>query len=231
MLGKRIGIAICCAIPLAVWPLVDASAQSNLRERLAAAVEAVQANCTEDVDNFCSKVTPGEGRILLCMQAHEDRLSRSCQIALYRASRGLENALDRVEKVADACWNDIQAKCGDAGGIGQCLVQKRQQLSDSCQAAVSAVRNVLGALPIARGMPAYTADGQSLGSVVDEVRGPDGRIQSVQIEVGRFLGIGSRVVTISGNDLETLADRIRLRLTGDAVRALPETKLPEPRKP
>jgi hypothetical protein len=165
------------------------------------------------------------------MQAHEDRLSRGCQIALYRASRGLENALDRVQKIADACWNDIQAQCGDAGGIGQCLVQKRQQLSDSCQAAVGAVRNVLGALPIVRGLPAYSADGQNLGNVVDVVRGPDGKIQSVQIEIGRFLGIGSRTVTISGDDLETLVDRIRLRLGGDAVRALPETRLPEPKKP
>jgi Golgi apparatus protein 1 len=226
----RFGIIVSSAILTGAWLSAGASAQS-VRDRLAGAVEAIQSNCAEDVDNLCPRVTPGEGRILLCMQAHEDRLSRGCQIALYRASRGLENALDRVQRIADACWNDIQAQCGDAGGIGQCLIQKRQQLSDSCQAAVGAVRNVLGALPIVKGLPAYAADNQSLGNVVDVVRGPDGKIQSVQIEVGRFLGIGSRVVTISGNDLETLADRIRLRLTADAVRALPETRPMETKKP
>jgi hypothetical protein len=46
-------------------------------------------------------------------------------------------------------------------------------------------------------------------------------LQAVKIEVGR-LGIGDRIVTVDGNPLEQLGDRIRLRLNGDAVRSLPE---------
>jgi len=42
--------------------------------------------------------------------------------------------------------------------------------------------------------------------------------------VGRWLGIGDRVVTITADDFERLADRIRLRLAGDEVRAMPEAK-------
>jgi hypothetical protein len=46
----------------------------------------------------------------------------------------------------------------------------------------------------------------------------------VKIEVGRFLGLGSKVVTISGDKLEELAEKIRLRLSGDQLRSLPDSK-------
>jgi hypothetical protein len=200
---------------------MSASGQ-GLRERLAGAIEFVQSNCVEDVDSFCSRVTPGEGRILVCMQAHEDRLSRGCQIAVYRASRQLESALHRVEKIADACWSDIEAQCGDADAIGQCVERKSTLLSMSCQKALGVVRSVLQGLPILKGLPAYSADGTKLGSIANVVRGADGKVQAVHVEVGHFLGIGNRVVKIDAGAIEQLADRINLRLTSDAVRALPE---------
>src|SRR5215468_8697837 len=87
-----------------------ASAESNLRERLAAAVETVEGACASDIKNFCGNVTRGEGRLVLCMQAHDDQLSYRCQFALYRVSRKLEGALARVDRIADACWTDIQEK-------------------------------------------------------------------------------------------------------------------------
>ena len=55
-------------------------------------------------------------------------------------------------------------------------------------------------------------------------RGPDGKVQSVQVDVGRFLGIGDRVVTIDRSSFEELPDRVNLRLTGEAVGSLPETQ-------
>jgi hypothetical protein len=60
--------------------------------------------------------------------------------------------------------------------------------------------------------------------VVDVARGPDGKIQSIQVEVGRFLGLGNRVVAINADALEQLADRVRLRMAGDQIRSLPEAK-------
>jgi len=60
--------------------------QSQLRERLTGAVQRVQDACRDELRNFCSTVTPGEGRVLLCMQAHEDKISRQCEMALFDAS-------------------------------------------------------------------------------------------------------------------------------------------------
>jgi hypothetical protein len=158
------------------------------------------------------------------MQAHEDQLSRRCQFALYRASRGLERSINRVERIADACMQDIEAQCGGAERIGQCLVQKSGSLSQSCQMVLAGLRQAVQGLATLRGMPVYSADDKNLGEVVEVTRGPDGKVQSIQIAVGRWLGLGERTVTISADDFERLADRIKLRLAGEEVRAMPEAK-------
>ena len=197
-------------------------AQTDLRDRVAAAIETVERSCGEDIAAFCGKVTRGEGRTLLCMQAHEDQLSPRCQFGLYRVSRRLENALHRVERTADACWSDIETQCGDAERIGQCLVQKRASLSSACQSTVEAIQKVMQGLVGLRGAAVQSSDGKSLGHVVDVKRGPDGKVQSIEVDVGRFLGLGSKVVEIGADKLEEFADRIQLRIAGDQVRSLPE---------
>jgi hypothetical protein len=49
----------------------------------------IEGACASDVRNFCGNVTRGEGRLVLCMQAYDDQLSKRCQFALYRVSRNL----------------------------------------------------------------------------------------------------------------------------------------------
>jgi hypothetical protein len=201
-------------------------AQGNVRDRVANAIESIQGACATDIDKFCGNVTRGEGRVLLCMQAHDDQLGFRCQFALYRASRNLGSALNRVERIADACWRDIQAHCANAEstGLAQCVMDRGRSLSRACQKAVTGIRQALHGLATLRGMPAYSADGKDLGKVVDVVRAPDGRVQAVRIEIGRFLGIGDRVVTIDRSRFDELSDRIRLRLDSGAVRSLPDAQ-------
>jgi hypothetical protein len=224
--GLRTATIAAACLALA-WPLSTAAAQSQLRDRIAGAVENVEGACAADVSSFCGNVTRGEGRVLLCMQAHEDQLSRRCQFALYRASRHLERAINRVERIAEACWNDIEVQCGDADRIGLCLIQKSGQLSQPCQTVLAGLRQAVQGLATLRGLPVYSADDKNLGQVVEVTRAADGKVQSVQIAVGRWLGIGDRVVTIAADDFERLADRVKLRLAGEEVRALPEAKGPE----
>src|SRR6516225_9065775 len=113
----RIGLAVAVfvAVGLSHWnasaqsnPNAPAqpnptAAQSNLRDRIAAAVEMIEGACASDVRNFCGNVTRGEGRLVLCMQAFDDQLSKRCQFALYRVSRNLESVLSRVDRIAEAC--------------------------------------------------------------------------------------------------------------------------------
>ena len=213
-------VSVACM--LATWGISQASAQSNLRERLAAAVETVEGACAADISNFCGKVTRGEGRLVSCMQAHDDQLSRGCQVAIYRVSRNLEGALNRVERIADACSNDIEKHCGDAEKIGQCVVEKRSSLSQGCQTVVATLRKAVQGLAALRGLPVQSSDNSDVGQVVDVAKGPDGTIQSIQVEIGRSLGISPKVVTINADKFEQLADRVKLQLGREDVQRLPE---------
>jgi len=217
-------VAYGTAATFAIWGLSAPAAKADLKDRLASAVETVEKHCGNDINTFCGKVTRGEGRILLCMQAHEDQLSRGCQFALYRVSRRLENALHRVERTAEACWADIEAKCSNSDRIGPCLQEKRSSLSRACQGTVEGIQKAVHGVIGLRGMQVASADDKDVGNIVDVTRGDDGKIESVKIEVGRFLGLGSKVVTISGDKLEELAEKIRLRLSGDQLRSLPDSK-------
>ena len=221
---KKVIASVSVALLAAAWSASTAWAQSALKDRVAAAIETVEKGCGGDIEKFCDKVTRGEGRLLLCMQAHEDQLSRRCQFAVYRVARNLERAINRVERTADACWNDIEAQCGDAERIGQCLVQKKASLSQSCQTVIGSLQQAVQGLASLMGMPVYSSDEKDLGQVVEVARDPDGKVQSIQVEVGRFLGLGNRVVAINAEALEQLADRVRLRMAGDQIRSLPEAK-------
>lgn len=107
--------------------------------RLTAAAEKVKAACSADISKFCGAVSPGEQRLLLCMMAHEDKLSTKCDYALYSASRNLEKALGFIEEASDTCWSDIEKNCSDmpdGGSVAQCLITKKATLTGECRATL-----------------------------------------------------------------------------------------------
>ena len=116
-------------------------AARQIEARLSAAVKKIEAACADDAKKYCSTVTLGEGRLLLCMEAHEDKISTKCDYAVYEAARNLKGALDRIEEVADACWNDIEKHCANisegGGRIAQCLAAQKASLAPACQAEVA----------------------------------------------------------------------------------------------
>jgi hypothetical protein len=198
--------------------------QSQMRSRVTAAIERIQSACREDVRNYCSKVTPGEGRLLLCLQAHEDKLGNACEFALFDASRNIQQAVHRVERIADACWGDIQAHCSGGGSISQCISDKQAQFSQACKAVVAAVQPP--SQPAARqqpnlaGVAIYSSDGMKLGEITGVRTGLDGKIQLIQAEMGSLLGLGTSSVLITPDELEWRDNAIQLRMGADQVRAV-----------
>lgn len=71
----------------------DVSCQQILRQRLARWKEAegYKLACAEDVKRVCRTVEPGEGRILECLQEHEQNLSESCFQSLPKGRLNLRN--------------------------------------------------------------------------------------------------------------------------------------------
>ena len=125
---------------MAFTGIACAQTQGRLEARIAAGVKKLEGACGEDIKKYCNTVSPSEGRLYFCIQAHEDKISGKCDVGLYEASRNLERALDRVEQAADACWNDIEQFCAHAeiggGRVAQCLVSKQASLNPVCKTVV-----------------------------------------------------------------------------------------------
>ncbi|MBT8064416.1 MAG: cysteine rich repeat-containing protein [Gammaproteobacteria bacterium] len=106
-------------------------------------VSTVEKGCTAEIEQFCSKVTLGEGRLLACFYAHEDKLSGQCQYALYTASAQLEHAVSALNYVAGQCSNDIQGLCASVqageGRILECLESQSESVSAACKQALNDV--------------------------------------------------------------------------------------------
>jgi hypothetical protein len=106
-------------------------------------VETVEQGCTTEITTYCSQVSPGEGRLLACFYAHEDKLSGQCQYALYSASAQLDQAVSALDYLATQCRDDILKLCGEVqvgeGRVLECLKSNSTSVSAACNQAVSDV--------------------------------------------------------------------------------------------
>jgi hypothetical protein len=204
-----------------VGEILDRLAHSGLRDRLAAAADRVEDACADDIEELCGGVTPGAGRIAACVRANADQLSRGCRMTLFIVSRKIRQT---VADFADECGGALRAQCAGAEKAGDCAEQKSASISLACHTMVIALRHAGQKLSNLKGVSVFSADGKDVGQVVEAVRGPDGKIQSVQIQIGRLLGIGDKVVSIDAGNLQEMRDRIALKLNADQVRTQPEAK-------
>lgn len=105
-------------------------------------VETVATGCEAELTNFCSQVTPGEGRVLACLYAHEDKLSGQCEYALYDAAAQLERFVNALSYLANECAEDLETHCASVemgeGRVAQCLLDNKANLQNRCSAAIDA---------------------------------------------------------------------------------------------
>ena len=106
-------------------------------------VSDVQKGCGAEIEKYCSQVSMGEGRLLACFYAHEDKLSGQCQYALYDASAQLERAVSALNYVAGQCEDDMKAHCADVqlgeGRVVECLNSNSESVSAACKQAMADV--------------------------------------------------------------------------------------------
>jgi hypothetical protein len=70
------------------------------------------------------------------------------------------------------------------------------------------------------GLAIYSMDGTKLGEVTGVKRRPDGSIELIEADLGSPLGLGTRGVLISPNDLRWKGDHIELQMGADQVRTI-----------
>ena len=128
---RRLSICILVlgAILLVVNPVM---AQQSL-------LETVANGCKAEIEKYCSNVTPGEGRVLACLYAYEDKLSGRCEYALYDAASRLERAVAALSYAVNECSSDLKQYCaGVAAGEGrllECLQKNDDKVSKRCKQA------------------------------------------------------------------------------------------------
>ncbi len=112
----------------------SASAEETLVDYLLAA-------CETDIESYCSQVTPGNGRLLHCMAAHEDKISGQCGYALFQAASVLEQLAAAMVYVAEQCRTEIETICSDVvlgeGKLPACLAEHEADVSDGCKKAIA----------------------------------------------------------------------------------------------
>jgi hypothetical protein len=108
-----------------------------------ALLETVANGCQTEIATYCKDVKPGEGRILACLYAYQDKLSGKCEYALYDAAARLERAVAALSYVAKECEADLEATCkGVQAGEGrllQCLEDNENKISPRCKGALKDV--------------------------------------------------------------------------------------------
>jgi hypothetical protein len=106
-------------------------------------VEIVADGCKKEIDIYCKGVTPGEGRILACLYAYEDKLSARCEYALYDAAAQLERVIAAITYLANECKNDLRSYCSDVkpgeGRLLNCLDKNNAKISIRCKDALKDV--------------------------------------------------------------------------------------------
>ncbi len=104
-------------------------------------VEHLVDACENDIQNYCSQVTPGNGRLLHCMAAHEDKISGQCEYALYQAATLLEQLSMAIAYVARECKTEIETHCSDVvvgeGRILACLDNHEEEVGEGCKKAIA----------------------------------------------------------------------------------------------
>jgi len=131
-------------LPLGVGISSIAYAQTDLMnailEKLAAGLKKLETSCARDIRKYCRTVTPGEGRILYCMQAHEDKISPGCAFVLSEVALQTQATADHLREAVNACQGDIDKFCATTqpgqGRIAACLAANRTSVSKNCVEAV-----------------------------------------------------------------------------------------------
>ena len=125
---------IWVTVAIAIFTGPQALAQESLIDHL---IDA----CESDLHKYCSQVTPGNGRLLHCMAAHEDKISGQCEYAFYQTATLLEQLSMAIAYVAQECETEIQTLCRDValgeGRILACLDEHAEEGGDGCKKAVA----------------------------------------------------------------------------------------------
>jgi len=114
----------------------------SAQDRVEDYVAALRANCAKEVGAHCKGVKEGQGRLLACLYAHEDKLSARCGNVVLGSVERLGVMLGALANVRRVCEADAKRLCNGVvagnGNLVGCLAQARRSVSAQCNATLDA---------------------------------------------------------------------------------------------
>ena len=141
-------LAKLALIPLlAILLAAPASAQTEVGKtivtKLTAKIAKLESACARDIKKYCKTVTPGEGRLIYCMHAHEDKISARCAYELGETASSVQTSADVLKDGVIACKAEIAGVCGKTlpgqGRLAACLIANKSTASKDCAEAIQKV--------------------------------------------------------------------------------------------
>lgn len=137
----------CCIVAIGVAQAQDKDLRAKVQASAEAAVEKAKASCEGDISKFCPQVTPGDGRVAMCLMAHEDKISSKCFWTMLEVAQGFAGAESNLLNAAEICESDIKEHCGSVepgeGRIAQCIDENESKLTPDCVAELASFRDRL----------------------------------------------------------------------------------------
>lgn len=119
------------------------AASDPVEKGIEGAVETFAEGCKNELNTICKDVRPGEGRLLACLYAFEDKVSVDCQFALYDSIYQLNRTLANASYAIEECGDDLQANCTEIkpgeGRLLDCLHSNEAKISSRCNQALKDV--------------------------------------------------------------------------------------------
>jgi hypothetical protein len=132
----KFGLLALLAVSSTGSALAQADISKAIQEKLNAEAAKLEKSCADDIKKYCSDVTPGEGRMLYCMHAHEDKISPKCAYDLEEAAADVQLHADNLKEAITACKVEISGVCGKTqpgqGRIATCLFANKSTASKAC---------------------------------------------------------------------------------------------------
>jgi len=106
--------------------------------------EMVLDDCGLEIEDHCSTVSLGRGRVAACLYAHSDKLSKQCAVSMRVGMHQFRMILAAIGHVRVQCHDDLKQFCSgvEVGGgrVYRCLSYNKEKLSKSCSTAFNEVR-------------------------------------------------------------------------------------------
>ena len=126
-----------------IYKNVIAGQAQEVEQGVQGALDTFSEGCQQELNTFCKDVTPGEGRLLACLYAFQDKLSPSCEYAVYDSMGQLNRTLTNVSYAIGECRDDLKSYCSEIkvgeGRLLDCLNRNEDKVSSRCNSALKDV--------------------------------------------------------------------------------------------